>query len=195
MDPAVATLDLAKAGAIIADMIESYLAGGAPPSNQRETIMMISKIADRHLSRKLASTFVIDDGASPLNQESTERQYNLVSKAEALVGARSGSESSIATRSVRLANDQSRRLQDAVSDVAKGQKYVLLSHKENLTNEGRKSLRLLLTANKRLNTAISFESPSISCGLQIGGLGTSLFDNWKAQLRWQRLKPYESSPK
>src|SRR6266699_2995854 len=33
MDPAVATLDLAKAGAIIADMIESYLAGGAPPSN------------------------------------------------------------------------------------------------------------------------------------------------------------------
>src|SRR5229473_1722191 len=33
MDPAVATLDFAKAGAIIADMIESYLAGGAPPSN------------------------------------------------------------------------------------------------------------------------------------------------------------------
>jgi hypothetical protein len=33
MDPAVATLDLAKAGAIIADMIESFLAGGAPPSN------------------------------------------------------------------------------------------------------------------------------------------------------------------
>jgi hypothetical protein len=33
MDPAVATLDLAKAGAIIADMIESYLAGGAPSSN------------------------------------------------------------------------------------------------------------------------------------------------------------------
>ena len=33
MDPAVATLDLAKAGAIIADMIESFLAGGGPPSN------------------------------------------------------------------------------------------------------------------------------------------------------------------
>lgn len=29
MDPAVASLDLAKAGVIIANMIESYLAGGA----------------------------------------------------------------------------------------------------------------------------------------------------------------------
>ena len=35
----------------------------------------------------------------------------------------------------------------------KGQKYVLLTHKENLTTEGRKNLRLLLKANKRLNTA------------------------------------------
>ena len=33
MDPAVATLDIAKAGAILANMIESYLAAGAPPSN------------------------------------------------------------------------------------------------------------------------------------------------------------------
>jgi hypothetical protein len=32
MDPAVATRDFAKAGAIIVDMIESYLAG-LPPSN------------------------------------------------------------------------------------------------------------------------------------------------------------------
>ena len=35
----------------------------------------------------------------------------------------------------------------------KGQKYTLLSHRENLTTEGRRSLRLLLKANKRLNTA------------------------------------------
>src|SRR5260370_14174706 len=33
MDPAVAGLDLAKAGMVLANMIESYLAGGAPPSN------------------------------------------------------------------------------------------------------------------------------------------------------------------
>jgi transposase len=39
----------------------------------------------------------------------------------------------------------------------KGQKYTLLSHRENLTTEGRRSLRLLLKANKRLK-------PSDSCG-------------------------------
>ncbi len=35
----------------------------------------------------------------------------------------------------------------------KGQKYVLLSHRENLTREGEHNLKLLLKANKRLNTA------------------------------------------
>lgn len=35
----------------------------------------------------------------------------------------------------------------------KGQKYVLLSHRENLTPEGKRSLKLLLKTNKRLNTA------------------------------------------
>ena len=35
----------------------------------------------------------------------------------------------------------------------KGQKYTLLSRCENLTMEGRKSLKMLLAANKRLNTA------------------------------------------
>src|SRR2546425_11477257 len=35
----------------------------------------------------------------------------------------------------------------------KGQKYTLLSRRENLTHKGRQSLKLLLKANKRLNTA------------------------------------------
>jgi transposase len=35
----------------------------------------------------------------------------------------------------------------------KGQRYTLLAHRENLTTEGRRSLKLLLQANKRLNTA------------------------------------------
>jgi transposase len=35
----------------------------------------------------------------------------------------------------------------------KAQKYTLLSNRENLTLEGKKSLKLLLAANKRLNTA------------------------------------------
>src|SRR5260370_14767725 len=35
----------------------------------------------------------------------------------------------------------------------KGQKYTLLSRKENLTLQGRQALQTLLRANKRLNTA------------------------------------------
>ena len=35
----------------------------------------------------------------------------------------------------------------------KGQKYNLLSRHENLTLEGQRSLKILLAANKRLNTA------------------------------------------
>ena len=35
----------------------------------------------------------------------------------------------------------------------KGQKFALLSHPENLTGDARKNLKLLLAANKRLNTA------------------------------------------
>ena len=35
----------------------------------------------------------------------------------------------------------------------KGQKYNLLSRHENLTLEGKRSLKILLAANRRLNTA------------------------------------------
>ncbi len=31
MNPAIAAIDLVKAGAIVASMVESYLAAGAPP--------------------------------------------------------------------------------------------------------------------------------------------------------------------
>lgn len=74
----------------------------------------------------------------------------------------------------------------------KGQKYVLLSHKENLTTEGRKSLRLLLKANKRLNTAyILRESFDQLWDYKSEAWARRFFENWKAQLRWQRLEPYE----
>ena len=35
----------------------------------------------------------------------------------------------------------------------KGQKYTLLAHRENLSMDGRRALKTLLAANKRLNTA------------------------------------------
>ena len=74
----------------------------------------------------------------------------------------------------------------------KGQRYVLLSRRENLTGDGRKNLHLLLKANKRLNVAYLLRE-------QFGQLwdynnatwARKFFDNWKKQLRWQRLEPYE----
>ena len=45
------------------------------------------------------------------------------------------------------------RITGSTRKFIKGQKYVLLSHKENLTPQGKQSLKLLLKANKRLNTA------------------------------------------
>jgi transposase len=75
----------------------------------------------------------------------------------------------------------------------KGQKYVLLSHKENLTPEGRHSLKLLLKTNKRLNTAYLLrESFDQLWDYTSEAWARRFFDNWKAQLRWQRLKPYEA---
>lgn len=74
----------------------------------------------------------------------------------------------------------------------KGQKYTLLSNKENLTLDGRKALKKLLSANKRLNTAYLLrESFGQLWGYQTEGWARRFFDNWKSSLKWQRLKPYE----
>jgi len=78
----------------------------------------------------------------------------------------------------------------------KGQKYVLLSHEENLTRENKHSLQLLLKANKRLNAAyILRESFDQLWAYKSEAWARKFFDNWKSQLRWQRLKPYEKFAK
>lgn len=74
----------------------------------------------------------------------------------------------------------------------KGQKYTLLSRHENLTLEGRRSLKLLLAANKRLNIAyILKESFGQLWSYQREPWARRFFDNWRKSLRWQRLKPYQ----
>lgn len=74
----------------------------------------------------------------------------------------------------------------------KGQKYTLLSNRENLTLDGRKALKKLLMANRRLNTAYLLkESFGQLWSYQTEGWARKFFDNWKASLKWQRLKPYE----
>ncbi len=74
----------------------------------------------------------------------------------------------------------------------KGQKYTLLSHKENLTLDGRHALQKLLKANQRLNTAyVLKESFGQLWNYQSESWARKFFDNWKASLKWQRLKSYE----
>ena len=74
----------------------------------------------------------------------------------------------------------------------KGQKYTLLSHRENLTLQGRQSLKVLLAANKRLNTAYLLkESFGQLWDYEREGWARRFFENWRASLKWQRLEPYE----
>jgi transposase len=74
----------------------------------------------------------------------------------------------------------------------KGQKYTLLSNRENLTLEGRKSLKLLLSANKRLNTAYLLkESFGSLWSYEREPWARRFFENWRSSLKWQRLAPYE----
>lgn len=74
----------------------------------------------------------------------------------------------------------------------KGQKYTLLSHRENLSMDDGRALKTLLAANKWLNTAYLLkESFGQLWSYQSEGWARRFFDNWHASLKWQRLKPHE----
>jgi transposase len=74
----------------------------------------------------------------------------------------------------------------------KGQQYTLLSHPQNLKGPARKNLKLLLAANTRLNTAYLLkESFGQLWHYQSEAWARTFFERWRAQLRWQRLKPFE----
>jgi transposase len=74
----------------------------------------------------------------------------------------------------------------------KGHKYTLLSHRENLSIEGRAGLKRLLAANRRLNTAYLLkESFGQLWDYRREVWARRFFEQWRASLRWQRLKPFE----
>ena len=84
------------------------------------------------------------------------------------------------------------RLQGEQRRYIKGQKYILLTSREHLSADGRKSLKALLAANKRLNTAyVLKESFGQLWTYRREGWARRFFENWKASLKWQRLKPYQ----
>jgi len=85
-----------------------------------------------------------------------------------------------------------RRLSGTDRRFIKGQKYTLLSHRQNLSSKGRASLKLLLKANRRLNTAYLLkESFDQLWDYQTQHGARRFFENWRDALKWQRLGPYQ----
>jgi transposase len=92
----------------------------------------------------------------------------------------------------RVRKHEYARLDGKSRTFIKGQKYALLSHPQNLEGSARKNLKLLLAANKRLNTAyVLKESFGQLWDYSSEAWARKFFDNWRAQLKWQRLAPYE----
>src|ERR1700758_4288110 len=92
---------------------------------------------------------------------------------------------------IRFARANMGGLQGAIGVTSRARIH-LLSRKENLTLDGQKALKTLLSANKRLNTAyVLKESFGQLWSYEREGWARRFFDNWRASLKWQRLKPYE----
>jgi transposase len=88
--------------------------------------------------------------------------------------------------------EEYKRVSDDQRKFIKGQRYTLLSHRENLTLKGRQSLKELLAVNKSIQTAYLLKE-------EFGQLwdydsetwARKFFNNWKEKLKWQRIKPFE----
>lgn len=84
------------------------------------------------------------------------------------------------------------RLKGKDREYIKGQKYTLLSHWANLDLRGKRMLKKLLKANKRLHTAYLLKE-------MFGQLwdyrsehwARKFFENWRTSLKWQRLESYQ----
>jgi transposase len=85
-----------------------------------------------------------------------------------------------------------KRVNEKERKFIKGQRYTLLSSRANLDLEGKRALKLLLKANSRLHKAYLLkESFGQLWSYNNPTWARKFFDNWKAQLRWSRLKPFE----
>jgi transposase len=85
-----------------------------------------------------------------------------------------------------------KRVNDKERRFIKGQRYTLLSSRANLDIEGRRALNLLLKANSRLHKAYLLkESFGQLWSYNNPAWARKFFENWKAQLRWSRLEPFQ----
>lgn len=84
-----------------------------------------------------------------------------------------------------------RRLKGKDRAYIKGQRYTLLSHRENLSHDGKAGLKKLLKANRRLNTAyVLKESFGQLWDYRTERGARAFFERWRDSLKWQRLAPY-----
>lgn len=84
-----------------------------------------------------------------------------------------------------------KRVNEKERKFIKGQRYTLLSNKENLTSDGRISLKTLLNANRRLHKAYLLkESFGQLWDYNNPTWARKFFENWKEQLKYQRLKSF-----
>ena len=81
---------------------------------------------------------------------------------------------------------------NAEASTIKGREFTLRSNRTNLPLDGRKSLRKLLAATRPLNTAdLLKETFGRLWSYQSECWARRFFENWRASLKWQRLKPCE----
>ncbi|MCP4445334.1 MAG: transposase, partial [Myxococcales bacterium] len=84
-----------------------------------------------------------------------------------------------------------RRLSGKDRSYIKGQRYTLLSRRKNLSLDGRRALKTLFKANRRLNTAyVLKEAFGQLWDYRTERGARAFFERWKDSLKWQRLKPY-----
>ena len=84
------------------------------------------------------------------------------------------------------------RLSGKQRSYIKGHKYTRLSHRQNLSLDGRAALKRLLAANQRLNTAYLLkESFGQLWDYRSEAWARRFFERWRDALKWQRLKPFE----
>jgi len=92
----------------------------------------------------------------------------------------------------QVRREEYKRVSGEGRDYIKGQRYTLLPHKTSLDVDGRRALRILLKGNKRLNKAyILKESFEQLWDYNTPGWSRRFFENWKEQLKWSRLEPYQ----
>ena len=84
------------------------------------------------------------------------------------------------------------RLEGKARRFIKGQRFNLLTRWANLAIEGRRALKVLFQANKRLAIAYLLQDSFDQLwSYETAGWARRFFDEWCDSLKWQRLKPFE----